>query len=413
MGLISFLGSVVSAAANVVKTAFTAVVEVAKKAINWIADRGPVIWEGIRTIWNITKKVIKPVLIVLSKTLPFPILRAIAKILVIAIEILERLLDTATAEKIRKAIQWCIDAAAKLRNLILSEGERREAVERRELFQKAMISLQDHDEERRAIAVAKLINEFVLLQNEINDYLSDQIEITDYDHYLRIRATHKLIDLTEQKLKQDINLVEITDDDMFILEMGNRLVSEVVRASDEELERLDEIIYNMSGKKLLPFVFEELLLGWTKLTEENEREWEMTNNALAKAVIELRNAENTLLYGGQPVIDIPSHKRLIDELTQKLDAIARIKNDRWMMIDAAEGFLEILENNEKVAGKTYLLNRGEKVGRIIIGIMEMNHPMEELAESDRMLLIDFAHIFSEERKRRIDSIPTIEVEVGA
>ncbi|GAB1366035.1 hypothetical protein MASR1M36_09060 [Candidatus Cloacimonadaceae bacterium] len=413
MSVWSLLGSTIGAIVNVAVQAVEEVIDVAKQAIIWIADQGPVVWEGIEKVWSYTKRIIKPVLIFGAKYAPIPILRTIAKILFIIIEVLERVLDQQTMDKVRKAFEWCIDAAKKIKGYLLNEAERREAQQRGVVLQQAAENPAISDEQRRAIVIARIVNEYVLLQNEINDYLADKRSFVDYDHYLRVRAAHKLLDLTEQKLSdQDSELFDFSDDDMFILYISNNLICDNSRASDEELERLDRIIWEISGKKLLPFVFEELLLAWTKVVEEGEREWAVVNGTLAEMTVKLRTAENVVLFGGKTDIVIEPLRKQVDKEKANLDALSNINNYRWLLVNAAEGFLQILEGNANVADTPYLLNKGDQIGRLIIECQEMGRDFNDLTDREKALLVDFSNIFKKDRENRISNIPTIEVEVG-
>ena len=410
MGLLSFIGSCISSAVSFVSNAVSAVVDTAKSVVNWIADKATKVWDGVKSAWNVIKKVVKPVLKVVVQLIPFPIVRTAVQFAIKAIELLEKVLDHPVVQKIKKAVEWCLNKAKQLRDLGLTEIERREALERRRLLNKASDNLVGYDQEQKSIYIAKIINEFIILRNEINEYLADNAALMDFDHYLRLRSAHKLLDLTENKLSnQNIEVFEISEDDVFILEIGNQLIGMNPEISDENLARLDRIIWDTSGKTLLPFVFEELLFSWAKRIELDEKEWAVKNRELAKKRVELKAAETKIKYGDSIECDIEALKSSIDSLSSELESITFKINTGLMLNDAAEGFLQILEGNEKVISKKYLMDEGNRVGQLIVSCQEFGRDWQELSTEDRELIIDFANIFREEREKRLQNIPTIMV----
>jgi|BioPla2DNA2_1021312.scaffolds.fasta_scaffold10102_4 hypothetical protein len=410
MGFFSFIGSCISSAVSFVSNAVSAVVDTAKSVVNWIADKATKVWDGVKSAWNVIKKVVKPVLKVVVQLIPFPIVRTAVQFAIKAIELLEKVLDHPVVQKIKKAVEWCLNKAKQLRDLGLTEIERREALERRRLLNKASDNLVGYDQEQKSIYIAKIINEFIILRNEINEYLADNAALMDFDHYLRLRSAHKLLDLTENKLSnQNIEVFEISEDDVFILEIGNQLIGVNPEISDENLARLDRIIWDTSGKTLLPFVFEELLFSWAKRIELDEKEWAAKNKELSKKRVELKAAETKIKYGDSIECDIEALKSSIDSLSSELESITFKINTGLMLNDAAEGFLQILEGNEKVISKKYLMDEGNRVGQLIVSCQEFGRDWQELSTEDRELIIDFANIFREEREKRLQNIPTIMV----
>jgi len=395
---------------DAVSSVVEAVVDTAKSVVSWIADKATKVWEGVKSAWNFIKTVVKPVLKVIVHLIPFPIVKKAVQVIIVAIELLEKVLDHPVVQKIQKAVEWCLDKAKKLRDIGLSEVERREALERRKLLNKATDNLIGHDQEKKAIYIAKIINEFIILRTEINEYLEDNATLVDFDHYLRLRSAHKLLDLTESKLSsQNTEVFEISEDDVFILEIGNQLIGVSPAINDENLARLDRIIWETSGKALLPFVFEELLFSWAKRIELYEKEWAIMNRDLSKKKVELRAAETRVKYGDSADCDIDALKSSIDVLSNELNSITNKVNTGLLLNDAAEGFLQILEGNDNVVNKTYLMDEGNRVGQLIINCQEFGQDWQQLCVEDRELIIDFANIFRADRELRLQNIPTIAV----
>ncbi|MGI6198871.1 MAG: hypothetical protein ACOYIS_07090, partial [Candidatus Cloacimonadaceae bacterium] len=185
MGFFSFIGSCISSAVSFVSNAVSAVVDTAKRVVSWVADKATKVWDGVKSAWKVIKNVVKPVLKVVVQFIPFPIVRTAVQFAIKAIEILEKVLEHPVVQKIKNAVEWCLNKAKQLRDLGLTEIERREALERRRLLNKASDNLVGYDQEQKSIYIAKIINEFIILRNEINEYLADKATLTDFEHYLR------------------------------------------------------------------------------------------------------------------------------------------------------------------------------------------------------------------------------------
>ncbi|MGI6198619.1 MAG: hypothetical protein ACOYIS_05800, partial [Candidatus Cloacimonadaceae bacterium] len=156
-------------------------------------------------------------------------------------------------------------------------------------------------------------------------------------------------------------------------------------------------------------VFEELLFSWAKRIELDEKEWAIKNRELSKKKVELKGAETKIKYGDSVECDLDALRASIDSLSSELDSITFKINTGLILNDAAEGFLQILEGNEKVISKKYLMDEGNRVGQLIISCQEFGQDWHALSTEDRELIIDFANIFREEREKRLQNIPTIMV----
>ena len=146
-----------------------------------------------------------------------------------------------------------------------------------------------------------------------------------------------------------------------------------------------------------------------KRIELDEKEWAAKNKELSKKRVELKAAETKIKYGDSIECDIEALKSSIDSLSSELESITFKINTGLMLNDAAEGFLQILEGNEKVISKKYLMDEGNRVGQLIVSCQEFGRDWQELSTEDRELIIDFANIFREEREKRLQNIPTIMV----
>ncbi len=412
MGFFSRIGNAISSVVSAVASVGRAVVNTAKNVVGWVADKATKVWAGVKYVWRAVKPILKPVLKVVVNLIPFPVVRTAAKFLIKTVEFLEKVVDHPVVKKIQKAVEWGLEKAKTLKGFVLSEVDRREAIERRELLEYAGNVLDEHGQDQNSIRIGQIINEYALLKSDIHEFFEEKVEFLDYDHYLRLRAAHKLADMIEKKLtSEDVQQVEITDDDIFVLQTGNALLDVNPIVSDQTLMRLDRIISEISGKKLLPFVFEEIMLSWVIRVRESEKEWALKNRELSKRKVELRRAETDLKYENFTEHDIEKLKSEVESLSIETDKLATKVNEDLTIIDAAEGYLQILEGNEEILNDEYRIQEAERVGEIIIGFEQHGQEFRQLDLEDRELVIDFANMYRIDREERISTIPTVSVEV--
>lgn len=388
-----------------VSDAWEGVKSVARDVVDWVADKATKVIDTVKKVWDITKKYIKPVLIVAMHLIPFPPLKAAIGFLVKAIEFLERVLDHPLAKKIRNAIEWCIETAKTIKRVFLSEKDRREALERRELLNQANQALPAESEEKQAVAIARVINDFVILQSEIEDYLKETAELADFEHYLRLKATRKLLEMIETKLRDEgVKMFDVTDDDLFVLETGYKLIGLDPVLSYAETERLDRIVYDKVGKNLYSFVFEELLFAWGKENEVRGKRVEELKSMVAKKKVELRSVESKIKYGEEVTVNVDSLKESLQRLETSKNDAEYIYQEYSMILNASEGYLQILEDSDKVKHNKYILDQSDKVGQLILQCLEFDKPFYELSEEDKNLIVDYANIFREDLIKRNEMI---------
>lgn len=386
---------------SVASDVWEGVKSVARDVVEWVADKASKVIDTVKKVWDITKKYIKPVLIVAMHLIPFPPLKAAIGFLVKAITFLEKVLDHPLAQKIRKAIQWCIDTAKKIKRVFLSEKDRREALERRKLLDQASKALPENSEEKQAVAIARVINDFVILQSEIEDYLQETTTLADFDHYLRLKATRKLLEMIESRLRdQGVKMFDVTDDDLFVLETGYKLIGLNPVLSYEETVRLDGIVFQHVGKNLYSYVFEELLFAWHMENEERAKHVEEMKKLVAKKKVELRSVEAKIKYGEEVTENVDSLRNSLEGLESLKQEAECEYNEYCMILNASEGYLQILEDSAKVKHNSYILDQSEKVGQLILQCLEFDKPFYALAEEDKSLIIDFANIFREDLMKR-------------
>ncbi|WP_118788669.1 hypothetical protein [Haemophilus haemolyticus] len=401
------VSSVVSTVSDVASSAWNTTKRVVSKAASWVMDKAESFVETVKETWQKVKpfvQKIRPWVQAAAKVAPWPWLRTGLEVVAKGLEFLEKLDKSPLLDKVKKAIDWAIEAAKNLRKLF-GKTEQEEAEQRRKDLEEAA-KLAKTEEQRKSFYFAQLINEYVLVSTKVDDLL-DSGEFQDFEHYLRLRATQKLLKATEKRLKQAQRLEDITGDDVFLLQVGAKLLNEVPELTNEDALKLDRIIKRrFNGKSLLPFVFEELVYSWTLKLNQMEQEWDSLNKDISKLKTSLRQLK---IKGQIEKLSILEEADII-KLSEDIRDNSYLLNEKQISnrsmktyILAAEGFLQILEKTEDYwieQDKEWILEDSQEVGLLIIECAENNKPWDELTDDQQSIISDFANIFAEDSKQR-------------
>lgn len=401
---------VASSVARVASAAWKKTKEVAGKAIGWMAEKAETFVGTVKSVWQKVKpfiaKVVQPALKIAAQwtamALPaFPWVTGAITALDKALEALLAWDKTAMAKKLDDAIHWVIQRAKDLHDINLNEEEMAAAEQHEEALREARSEVRG--DAAKAIDLASLITSYAQLNTRITHVVENN-NIQDFEHYLRLRAAQKLLKDTEKRLMQAQDIHAINNDDLFLMQIGAELLNKAPTISDADTQRLDNVIYARFQQKLIPFVFEEMIMAWGCNLETMEKEWKAESETIAKDQVLLRRLEI-----GQRLSELDTEEAaMLADLQAKVPALkARIDskrkrtNEMRSYVFAAEGFLQMLEKNpEDFADKEYLLNDSSAAGMIIIECAQHGKQWEELSESEQFLIIDFANIFEEASRAR-------------
>ena len=417
----SRLSSFVSSAVSVASRAWDSVKETAARTVSWMADKAETFVGSVKKVWDkvkpIINNVIRPIVQtaakLATKVLPqFPWIGGALNALDRALGLLVEWDKSDLAKRISKAIEWAIKKAKALKDIFLTPEEMEEARRHEEALREARSQMRG--EAALAIDLASLITHYAQLSTRIQDVL-ENIQINDFDHYLRLRAAQKLLKETEQRLTraQDINV--ITNDDLFLIETGSELLKPNPQLSDSATQRLNDVVMARFGQKLLPFVFEEMIMAWGYNLQAMENEWKSLSEALSKEEVLLRR-----LKIGERLGDLsPEEAQMLSALEARLPAQQsemenkrKRTNEMRNYVFAAEGFLQLLEKEPGdfiAEGRDYLLEDSNAAGMIIIDCAQYGKTWEQLTFDEQSLIIDFANIFEEASRARAQKL----IEVAA
>lgn len=409
MGLFSgFMSAVGSAISSVVEGA----VNVVRKVVEVLATKGEAF---IGTVKETYAKV-KPHLQKLSPYLKaaaafvapvFPWLSSAILAVDRAINTLLALENSPVLKKLEQAMRWVIDVAKRL-HVKFNAAEEMKAREHQEAFTAARAHTETA-EQKTAFDLAAMINELAIVKTGIANLLEDG-NFTSFEHYLRLRATQKLIRPIEDTLATAQSTAEISADDIFLVQLGATLLSDKPDMSDDEIARLDGIVVSRHGKKLLPFVFEEMSKLWQLALTDDERQWKRTSATLSAAKAKMSRLKLEALVSPLST----EEQATLDELTASLPAAIAANDDllarnveREHYVSATEGFLQLLEKDEaelRANDQDYLIDLGGEVGTLLMDCAQKGLRWKDLSQHQQALIADFANIFRADSIKRGEAL---------
>lgn len=424
----SSIGRAVSSAAKsvgrVASSALSKAKEVAGKAIGWMAEKAEAFVDGVKNVWKTVRPFVDQIragLQAAAKAVPIPWLSTALTLLDKGLGALVAFENSPIAKKIDTAIKWAIELArrwqknrqeqeqqAEQENDTLSTDELEIAKRHQETFRFAEREAIP-EEQRHHLELASAINDYEIAKTDLTNAIN--ASPSDFEHYLRLRATQKLLSMADKKFRTAKSVDDLSADDLFLVRIASDLIKANPELSQETALRLDRLLAERYGKKLTPFVFEELIASWAKRAEALEKQWELANRnyakdsmllkrlALAKDIQgELSNEESAEL--SKLEAEVPTQKIAQDELATKQRDIERY-------VGAAEGFLQLLEKTPEqieAEDRGYLVDEGAQVGKLLIDCAEHDKPFSDLAAEDKSLINDYANIFKKESKQRMKTI---------
>ena len=420
MGFFSSIGSFVSKAvstvASVAKKTFETAKQVVGQAVEFLATRAEELVEDVKETWARVKPYVEKFrhyVKLAASHVPIPWMKVALTTVDKGLEALFAFENSPVAKKIEEAIQWAIKIAKRINNKeqeesVLSEAELRVAKEHQANIHSADEKLQSSGLVHE-IALLTAVNDFEIAKADIAKVIKDAP--SNFEHYLRLRATQKLLKMADKNFRTATEINQISADDIFLVRVASDLIKTNPELSDAAAMRLDGILQARYGKKLTPFVFEEMIASWASSAEAEEQHWNATNKALIKDRMLEKNLSVSKGIQGELSIDEEKElKQLGIDIPAKQVELERIKVkkldiDRY--VGAAEGFLQLLEKEEQEIieeGKDFLIADSPVIGGLLMRCAEQHIPFFELKEEEQDLIRDYSNIFKKDSRARMQSI---------
>ncbi|WP_374492306.1 hypothetical protein [Brachymonas sp.] len=421
----SAIGSAVSSISSTLSQAYNTAKEYAGKAIGWMAEKAEGFVDGVKKVWQTVKPYVEHfragLRLAAVATQGIPWLSAALTFLEKGLGALTAFENSPIAKKIDEAIKWGIQLAQRWqerrqKNEVEDEITDEE-LEKARQHQKTMRLAEREalsDEERHRLELTSAINDYEIAKKDLALIIESGPSNTE--HYLRLRATQKLLKMSDQKFRNAQSIDDLGADDLFIVRVASDLVKPDMELSKKAAERLDRLLLQEYGKTLQSFVYEELIASWKKQAATLETEFNGANKILAKLKVDLRRLENAKKVQTEldstEAEELASLEKAVPAQESSLNSIAMRRRDIDRYADAAEGFLQLLEKSEEQLEKedrSYVIDEGAAVGEIIVKVANKETPFSQLAPEDQSLINDFANIFRKEAQQRMNSVLEVSV----
>ena len=276
------VNSVASTVSRGVSAAYSAAKDMAGQAVGWLAEKAEKFVDGVKKAWETVKPYVEQVRSTLkfaagaAATAGFPYLSVALLALNKGLGALTAFENSPIAQKFQEAIKWAIKLAKrwqeyKKENIKEKENKQEnEQQERENLNEDELEQARQHQENLRSaergvvsqelrhqLELAAVFNDFEIARADLEETIKNAP--ADFEHYLRLRATQKLLAMSEKKLRAAKTVDDISADDIFLVRIASDLIKASPELSNNAALRLDRVLTKIHGKKLLPFVFEELI----------------------------------------------------------------------------------------------------------------------------------------------------------
>lgn len=398
--------SMVSGISNAVSSVVSTVREVVRDAVSWLANKGEAFIGTVKETYAKVKpylQKVRPFITKIGNEMPYRWLKDAVNAIGTGIDALLALENSPVLKQFERAALWVIDVAKRLDREFTAQEEA-EARAHQQAFNEVKAKAQTA-EQASAIDVAAMLNELMLIKTGIA-HLIDDGNFVDFEHYLRLRATQKLMRSVEYVLTTAASLEQIGTDNIFLVKVGASLLSDKPELSETDAQRLDGIVLARHGKRLTPFVFEEMSKMWQLALTDDERLWKRTSRTLAAAKAKMNSLKLEALVAPLSTED----QAALDELTATLpgqmaanDDLMKRNVEREHYVSATEGFLQLLEKEPeelKANDQEFLLDQGQEVGKLLIECAQKELRWADLHPEQQTLITDFANIFRADSVKR-------------
>lgn len=431
--LCSSVGNFISSAASAIKSTVNFVTETAAKAARFagevltkVAEVGEKVIKTVKATWN---TVIKPVLKgiqfvakVAAVIVPHPAIKAIAVAIDRGIGVVLAIEKSPLLRTLDKTLTKVLGYAKNIGKVLLTTAEILEAKREQKKFEEAEKELTG--EAQQAVLLAKIINQFTILKSEVTLKIEND-EVENMEQYLQLRASQKIMECMELKFNSGCTLDDITDDDLFILDISSRLIEKNPNISEEETLRFQDIVRQIFNKDLLPFVFEEMIKMWAADLNKEFESYETLKKDVSRKEVILKRHERSLADNdemtAEEIQEMKDLRIIVPKLQAEMAKAFEMIMRREYYIDASEGMLRALENDlvggieKALPGMTkeemaeIMQEQIPDLSKTIIDCMERGKSWDELDIQDKQLIKNFALVFRKASQRRGCELVAVEV----
>ncbi|MDH5859192.1 hypothetical protein [Lampropedia aestuarii] len=429
MGFFSFIAKAAKAVKSTVSTIYKKAKEVVSKAVEVLATKGEQLIESVKDTWKRMKPFVekgRSFLQMGAAAAPIPWLKGALIAADKAVGALFAFENSPVLKKLEQAMRWAIALAKRIHEKNQQAAEQSNNAEQTQeesvLTEDELQTAKAHQANIRAaesqlnetdggfsIALLTAINDFEIAKADITAVIQDGP--SNFEHYLRLRATQKLLRIAEKPFRQAKAIEEISSDDIFIVRIASDLIKSDPQLNEQAADRLDSILQTRFEKKLMPFVFEEMIASWASKAEAEDAIWDSLNQTFIKdRMLEKRLSIAKRIQGelsAEEEAALAEVTAIIPRKQAELNAIETRKLDIDRYVGAAEGFLQVMEKEEeqiRAEENEFLISESEELGQLLMRCAESNIPFSDLTEDEQAMVTDYANIFKQASRERMANI---------
>ncbi|MFM5128632.1 hypothetical protein ACET92_20785 [Aeromonas veronii] len=427
MGLFSFCRSVGSAISRGASALYNKAKEVAGEAIGWMAEKAEGFVQSTKAAWQVVKPYVQKAqefIRAAAAVAPLPWLKSALLALDRGITALFAFENSPIAKKIDSAIKWAIELAKRWQasRQKAQSAQQHSAEQEDELTDEELAIAQKHQATFRSIEIelddaqaretcelAASINDFKIAKTLLAKALEG--DPADFEHYLRLRATQKLLKMADTTFQNAKTIDDIGTDVLFLVRTASNLVKVNPELSMAAAKKLDVVLKEQFGTTLAPFVFEEMVGSWGAMAKDLNAQWTEANKKLAQMNVAFKSLTlNKQLQGQLAPEEEAELARLQGEIPLAKDKLHHLdtqRSDIARYVGAIEGFLQLLEKSQEeieANGHSYLFKDGAKVGMILMRCAQDGLVFKDLELEEQDLITDYANIFSADADVRMERV---------
>ena len=422
MGLLSFLGSCVSAVGNYIDRTVSATVrvvrEVASAALVFMGESGEAIIGGVKRVWN----AVRPYVGVVRAALQAVAANASIHWIGVVAHALDRTLGALTmferspvAKVVEAALNWMIRKGKELKERAQRDAfidvEAIEAAEAQMHGDALRLGMSSVPEElRHEIRTAAMFTDLYAVSGKLNELIDNEKVVKDFDLFLQVRAVQKLIKNLYQKVASAKDTQEISEDDHFLASVARDLIDGRTMLSPEQAARLDDILCKRTGQRLDVFVLEELVPVFRARHDALDKNWSIQNHKLAQisASAHLIDTSKRVAFDNKLSEEEEAHLASLKQEKSALEvSIEETRKKREFALacaGAAEGLVQMLEKSiEELSEEDLEFQRSEieDICPLLRKCFDNPDAWDLLTSEQRSQLTEYALRHFEAMKRRI------------
>ena len=422
--VVSLTKAVIRTGAKVARAAVQTLREVSASALILMGEAGDAILDGAKKVWRVVSphvNTVRTLLQVTARHAPWPWVASVAHALDITLAALTAFDRSPVARLVEAAVQWMIQKGKDLKQRAerdaFTDVDAKAVAEAETHGNTMRLAMKDAPAEvRQHLKTGAMFADIEVVAGKLNERIKNcEVSETNFDFYLRIRATQKLLLRLVRNVNSAESDAEISEDDHFLAQVARELIKDDPSLTPEDAMRLDAVLLRTTGMRLDAFVLEELVPAFKARWEQLAKDLELLTHSAGEPLARQRVLEQSKAFAfDKRLSDV--EQRELDELCESLPALEaslvelREKTSFTLVCaGAAEGLVQMLGQATEDASDEDLEYELEKM-RLITGTLTQCYvdpdAWKNLPADVKGRMTRIAHIYWDAMGRRIQNLHT-------